>query len=515
MTRKPTSDFENAEYCFDHRHEWTGPLGREIARAMQNPKDKLLRRDKRDWRVFAGLVVDFMLDVANGAWLWRGYEAWNQRYFGVALPITEGELGTGLTRARLTHFVWKMLAVLDERVTLLQDNPDLLKLVEAITEFWDKRQSQLPKELGAGPFVAGPNREGYLVKRKLRILAETSYLFRTSCHQYVAEYAGTESEIDAIDSFLCQACTPWSGMGPIDLLAEVLDIPDARREDIRSWSERHLAPYRVDLVKPDQLRVVNLITNTRYETEFDNAPETFHTGMVLFGALVPWDGHWRWSSAQRYLGDANTMKVTIEQYRENMKRTMSHVLCRYWQEYREQVIKQATELHAARLAAQNGNDLVYFKDAKALIEDTDAFFLKRRDNLMREHGKSEAFIKDAPPPASMTLPEHLRDSANGVGEFLNPDEGVELMFGFDFLLSAFDKRGVGLTRDEQSVLRDFIQADSISPAFVKRVLRDHSPQAIMTEFGLPADTPDYWLEWLLCCWKGEYYRIRYPEVSVL
>ena len=74
MSRNSHLDSENDAFDLDYRHEWTGPLGRDCAKAMQNPKDKLFRRDKRNWRVFAGLVVDFLLDVGNGAELWLGYE---------------------------------------------------------------------------------------------------------------------------------------------------------------------------------------------------------------------------------------------------------------------------------------------------------------------------------------------------------------------------------------------------------------------------------------------------------
>jgi hypothetical protein len=155
-----------------------------------------------------------------------------------------------------------------------------------------------------------------------------------------------------------------------------------------------------------------------------------------------------------------------------------------------------------------------------LAEDSDRFFRKRRDELLqaqagREPGKKGAPGQAPPPPASMTLPDHLRYRADGVGEFLNPGEGAEMLFGFDFLRSALEKAGTSLTRDERSVLREFIQEDAISPAFVKRVSRDYSPAAIQAEFGPRAEAPEYWLEWLLRRWKGEHYRIRYPPFSVI
>ncbi|MDR1536317.1 MAG: hypothetical protein LBU64_14715 [Planctomycetota bacterium] len=103
--------------------------------------------------------------------------------------------------------------------------------------------------------------------------------------------------------------------------------------------------------------------------------------------------------------------------------------------------------HEAKLADSQGRDLLYFKDAKSLAEDSDRFFRKRRDELLRaqagrEPGKKGAPGQAPPPPASMTFPERLRHSADGVGEFLNPGEGAEMLFGFDFLWIAGKSRNL-------------------------------------------------------------------------
>ncbi len=68
---------------------------------------------------------------------------------------------------------------------------------------------------------------------------------------------------------------------------------------------------------------------------------------------------------------------------------------------------------------------------------------------------------------------------------------------------------------ERAALRGFIESDSISPAFVRRVLLDEPDQSLRIAFGVGDDAPAYWLDWLLRCWKGEYYRPRYPSVSVV
>jgi hypothetical protein len=58
---------------------------------------------------------------------------------------------------------------------------------------------------------------------------------------------GEESERDAggTDDFVCQECTLRSGLGVIDILAQVLELDDTDRMTLRSWYERHMAPYLV------------------------------------------------------------------------------------------------------------------------------------------------------------------------------------------------------------------------------------------------------------------------------
>jgi len=43
----------------------------------------------------------------------------------------------------------------------------------------------------------------------------------------------------------CQQCTEWPGLGPLEVLASVLDLPLERRAALFSWSERHNAVFKV------------------------------------------------------------------------------------------------------------------------------------------------------------------------------------------------------------------------------------------------------------------------------
>jgi len=50
---------------------------------------------------------------------------------------------------------------------------------------------------------------------------------------------------------------------------------------------------------------------------------------------------------------------------------------------------------------------------------------------------------------------------------------------------------------------------------VRRVCDEYGSESIKKTLLLRGDPPDYWLDYLLRCYKGEYYRKRYPFVSVI
>ena len=63
----------------------------------------------------------------------------------------------------------------------------------------------------------------------------------------------------------------------------------------------------------------------------------------------------------------------------------------------------------------------------------------------------------------MKIPEDLLEEKDGLGVFLNPDEGKEIMTHFTSLVAGLKKKGEGLTEDEQDVIRGFFDSDCGQP----------------------------------------------------
>ena len=371
----------------------------------------------------------------------------------------------------------------------------------------------VPKDSGVKAFLQTSNAYGWDVKRKLIWLGSRSFMFRALFARYIDEEAHGRADIGHIDDFVCQECTRWSGLGAIDILAGVLDISNDDRNELRSWYERHAAFYKLLSVSNDTLRAVNLISGQPYQIRIDMKRHPFKVGQFLFGSLVPWRGEWCWSGEQQLWQDAS--EVEVEDLRRTMKRNSPSIVCRYWKEYEAQVRRQASELHEKTMTYY-GKDLIVYPDGLSMAADWEKELRWHWESkpqhevnrVIEKHG-----LKKGRP--EIELPKDLLEHQGGLGVFVNPDEGKEIVTGFTSLIAGLERKGGILTEDEQCAIRGFFAADAVSPRFVQRVLEEYGDESAKTAFLLRGDLPSYWLDYLLRRDKGHFYRKRYPSLSVI
>ena len=72
---------------------------------------------------------------------------------------------------------------------------------------------------------------------------------------------------------------------------------------------------------------------------------------------------------------------------------------------------------------------------------------------------------------------------DGIGVYFNPEEGQEMMRGFDDVLRGLQKRGSDVQEDESEGIRQFLYADAISPQFVYKLVQDYGDASIAAAFG--------------------------------
>ena len=190
-------------------------------------------------------------------------------------------------------------------------------------------------------------------------------------------------------------------------------------------------------------------------------------------------------------------------------------MCRYSKEYEAQVRRQMSNLHEKTLAYY-GKDMVVYPDGLSMAADWQKEMRWQWDSrpqhevqdVIERHG-----LKKGRP--ELRLPKDLLEHQDGLGVFLNPDEGKEIMTKFTSLIAGLKKKGEGLTEDEQEVIRGFFDCDAVSPKFVRRVLEEYGEESVRTAFLLKGDLPGYWLDYLLRSRKGHFYRKRYPTLAVV
>jgi len=476
-----------------------------------------LRLDDKALGELAGVLVDFAEDLRNGIGIWTTYERYNVEFFGTALPLTTGEgVGdtvTGLHPDRLRHLLWVLYPTFVDGLTLSPTHQDLQRVADASSVFLNEAIQGVPKDSGVKRFLQTANEYGWDVKRKLVWLGSRSYMFRALYFNYMDEEGDGTEDIGHTDDFICQECTRWSGLGAADILAGVLDISDDDRRDLRNWHERHAAFYKLLSVHNEALEALNVISNQPYQIRINMEKHPFEEGQLIFGSLVPWRGEWYWSGVQKLFG--NAADVNVDDIRKTMKRGNSKIVCRYSKKYEARVRKQASDLHQAMMTYY-GKDLIVYPDGLSMAADWQKEIRWHWDSkpqhevkeVIEKHG-----VKKGRP--NMSIPENLLAHRDGLGVFINPEEGKEIMEHFTSLTAGLGRKGEALTEEEECAIRGFFHATAISPKFVKRVLEEYGDESVRTAFMLRGDPPSYWLDYLLRSHKGHFYRKRYPSLSAV
>jgi hypothetical protein len=465
----------------------------------------------------AGILVDFAADIHCDIGIWKCYEQYNIKFFKTPLPLTGHKFVKPLNDIhldRLRHLLWVLCRELSDVPVLSPLDEKIRDLAKAVQDFLNNKYVSLPQDSGIKAFLETSNRYGWDIKGKLLWLGSKSYLFRIFFHQYMLEQCEGESQIGYTDDFICQQCTSWSGLGVIDILAGVLYLDDDNdRKDLRSWYERHAAPFKVLSVNSKVLKILNTINDQKYLVRINMKNHPFAPGLLVIGSLTPWRGEWYWSGEQRYI--ENPSQSLIDDLKKNMIRRSPTIIYRYDKESEQKAVKQMAELHSSALAFY-GKDLMIYPDGLSMAADWQKEFRHNWDSrapeaieeVVEKHG-----LKNNRPDIS--IPEDLLDSKDGLGVFLNPDSGKEIMTQFNYVVSGFRGKGIGLNQAEEEAIREFLNSNVVSPRFVRRMVKEFGDGSIKSSFRLKDTNETYWLDYLLRCHKGDFFRKHYPTISIV
>jgi hypothetical protein len=487
-----------------------------LLKAQRSLTFETLHLSKQQREALAHILVEFAEDLYLDIGIWRSLEQYNLEFFGTKLPCispADGALDTQpVTPARVQYLLWTLYSELDPELTLAPQHQDLLRLAATVAAFLQERFAHLRVDSGVKTFLASPHTYGWGIKRKLLWLGQHSYLLRLSCANYVHEH-GRKPDIPTIDDFLCQATTCWSGLGVIDLLAALLDITDEQRANLRSWYERHTAYFRVIAVREPFVDMVNLLNERSYTVRVEEEAKRFTTGSLVYGSVVPWDDGWYWSGVQQLFGPIPDDK--IPRLCKEFSLQAPHIVYRY----NELLAAKAREIvsrHSQQFLTYYGRDLVHYPDSRSMAADARKFFRYQMEQTLENLPAAERQrYNRAAFPQMPELPSELLNMKNGIGVYFNPAEGQEMMAGFNAIVSGLQKHGEQLTEDEGESIRALLQAEAISPDFVRTVVREYGDTSIAAAFFIQRETAPEYLEYLLRRYKGHFYRRRYPSLTLV
>src|SRR4051812_47377161 len=213
----------------DHLPGIQTALVRTLTGAQKNLVHDTLKLARPSLKTLATILVEFAEDLHCGIGLWRSLERSHRESFGTPLPlIPEAEAERPpeeISPARVRHLLWVLYPQMIPDLILAPDHVDLLRMAEVVAGSLQARFADLPRDSGITQTLGTPDEYGWEVKRKLIWLGTRSYLFRVFFQRYAEEQDANLSEIAVIDDFLCQQCTEWSGLGALEILASVLDLP--------------------------------------------------------------------------------------------------------------------------------------------------------------------------------------------------------------------------------------------------------------------------------------------------
>jgi hypothetical protein len=498
-------------------------IAQELARVFRKTQHGFARPDCRLaeglWLEFAMLVVEWAEDIHNDLGLWRAVEAHQEKVFGTPLPqlvdVSTDSRPEGFDPRRLQYLLWQLWACEDPAYDLPLTHPDFRGLADAGASFLKERFLRVPRDSGIKHLLSAPTTYAWDLKRKLVWLGTQSYLFRGWTLRHVAK-APPGGERELTDRLLLSHCSRWSGLGPVEVLASIVDLPATDREALLSWRNPHVGFYRPESRPVYEtgravLKARNVVTGQPYTISYLPDPRVpeFTPDYLIFGTLVPWRGEWAWSGIQRVHQGVNAAQEA--QLRERLLDEAADLAYRYTPEETNVAFRFLRREHE-RFVAYYGTDLKVFPDGETAAAAEQARINSLRASTAEESAAAEASLGLGPQPLELEFSPLFLYNKHGLAAFSEPEEGISYTRDFNHLISGLAKGGNNLATEELHAVRGLVVAEELSPGLVRRLVREHGAAAILKAFHLEEAPQELALEFLFRRYKGKFYRPRPPSI---
>ncbi len=475
-----------------------------------------LQFDDEKTEKIAHSIIEFAEDIYLEIGIWRAYENYNLKTFGTPLPCTM-EKGSQIpdndifNESRIQHFLWNIYGIVEPDLILSPFHQDLLMLSKEVVNFLNNSKTKFPRYSSVKKYLKNPEYDAHIIKRKLIWLGTKSYFFRDSFNNYLRKEETEEKmreKILLIDDFINQSSTMWSGLGVVDILPDLLVIPENRKNDIKTWYERHLAFYLVRSARGSKIIAQNIINGSSYRIVHGTKISPFKEGEVILGSTVKYGDDWYWSGLQKQLGKLS--EDQIKELREDFIQRNSLVVYRYNKQLLESARTKTTEFYNEFVVAY-GDDFKCFDSGLNYIASEQKREGEKYETLSEEQFeelKVKHKLKNKSP--NFGVPENVLNCENGVAVYYNENVGQEIIIEFNDLITAFEKHGLNLSQKDFDNITSLFEDRSISPEFVKKIISLYGTKSIMKAYHI--DSQDD-IDYLLHKHKGQYYKHTYPTLT--
>jgi len=222
--------------------------------------------------------------------------------------------------------------------------------------------------------------------------------------------------------------------------------------------------------------------------------------MTIYGSLVPWRSEWYWSGEQISVTQFTNEELTesVNQHRQNTK-----IVGRFWPE-REKLARERMNEEFQSKLKHYGTDFIALPDGPA--------FEREEVQRMSADMKARGFTGELP---RYEIFDKLLDFKTCLGIYFDSVEGTEFMEHFDIIISGLKKNGKNCTPEEEDMLRIWLDEQAISPGFIYRALKEYGGEESLKKAVFLETTASCWLDYLLRCRKGDYYRHRFPALGIV
>lgn len=476
---------------------------------------KTLRLNEDNFQKIAHLLVEFFEDLHFDIGIWKTYENFNKKIFNVALPCTirdENEFNPEdkFSTQRIQHFLWNVYGLIEPNLVFSPQHKDLVMLSVEINHFISNAYNRFPEISTVKSFLQSPVYDGYDVKKKLIWIGTKSYFFRENFKLYLKQ-ENLKEEIPIIDDFINQISTTWSGLNVIDLLPDLLKIPQSRKDDIKTWYERHAAFYLIKSVQRKKVNAENIINKKDYRIIIGGKTNPFEVNDLVFGNTVKYSTEWYWSGTQQRFNSYTTEQM--QEIKDNFINKTSKIVYRYDKQLLEKAIKRNIELYK-EFVENFGSDFIVFSNGLNFAASIQKIERIKYEKLSDEEFKKLQIkhnLKNKSP--NYNIPEGLINSKNEVAVYYNIKEGQEILSEYTAVKSALNKEGKDLTDEDIEFIHALIEENSISPDFVYKILsKEHGKKSVLKAYHLKNEKD---IDYLIRKYRGIYFKNRYPSLTLI